>query len=182
MAGDSSGHPTEWYSGFQTLFNCSYTPQKQLWVMLDPLENTPHQFPLPSFSSSHPPICTNTLSSWSPLGDTQIRHNSSCNNCLYFHTTTSSTITAHDSCSPFLPDPTSLNPSDYSYTQSSTNLTCTICNRTFTRPQDLRRHLQTAKEHARHRPFLCEFCGRSYSRADALTRHKKTTKSCRSQT
>lgn len=46
---------------------------------------------------------------------------------------------------------------------------CSTCGKTFTRPQDLRRHL---KSHDETSSFLCEECGKSYRSPDGLNYHK----------
>lgn len=46
---------------------------------------------------------------------------------------------------------------------------CSICGKSFTRPQDLRRHL---RNHDEASCFLCDECGKSYRSPDGLNYHK----------
>lgn len=50
-----------------------------------------------------------------------------------------------------------------------TDKNCTICQKTFTRPQELKRHL---KIHENTSSFLCEECGKSYKSRDGLDYHR----------
>lgn len=46
--------------------------------------------------------------------------------------------------------------------------TCPLCNRGFSKPSHLLRHLKT---HDSDRPFTCQNCKKAYTREDSLTRH-----------
>jgi KRAB domain-containing zinc finger protein len=46
---------------------------------------------------------------------------------------------------------------------------CSTCGKSFSRPQDLKRHLQT---HNKTSAYLCEECGKSYRSLDGLSYHK----------
>lgn len=48
---------------------------------------------------------------------------------------------------------------------------CTICFKSYKRPEHLRRHLLS---HSTWRPYVCASCGSSFQRSDVLRRHQQT--------
>jgi uncharacterized Zn-finger protein len=50
------------------------------------------------------------------------------------------------------------------------NLKCETCNTTFTKVQNLKRHVETVHENV---VIICEICGRGFSRKECLARHQK---------
>lgn len=51
-------------------------------------------------------------------------------------------------------------------------IACSDCNQTFTRKQNLKRHLQLC--HTREKPFACSFCKTSFSRNHLLKNHLRS--------
>ena len=56
--------------------------------------------------------------------------------------------------------------------ESNLVFTCELCDRTFTRNEDLKRHINNIHLDVKH---TCEVCGKTYNRADTLLHHKNTT-------
>lgn len=54
---------------------------------------------------------------------------------------------------------------------ATSNRTCYECNHTFTRPRDLRRHLEQSDKHNAVRKVQCALCLKSFTREDVMRRH-----------
>lgn len=54
---------------------------------------------------------------------------------------------------------------------AASNRTCYECNHTFTRPRDLRRHLEQSDKHNAVRKVQCALCLKSFTREDVMRRH-----------
>lgn len=54
--------------------------------------------------------------------------------------------------------------------------TCSVCNRTFKRIYDLKRHLRI---HLENKPFQCKDCGRGFTRTDTLAKHISEEYGCK---
>lgn len=55
--------------------------------------------------------------------------------------------------------------------KATSNRTCYECNHTFTRPRDLRRHLEQSDKHNAVRRVQCSLCLKSFTREDVMKRH-----------
>ncbi|KAI8586362.1 hypothetical protein BDZ88DRAFT_387648, partial [Geranomyces variabilis] len=50
--------------------------------------------------------------------------------------------------------------------------TCDVCDATFRRKFDLRRHMRSLHADGT-KPFVCELCGLGFTRSDTLRRHRE---------